>query len=360
MIVYLVFYTLITILFLLHGNKNGVIKNGISFSIFTLVSLFSGLRGTTGLDTPQYLAYYQMASNFESATPLFLNLEPLFVISNLIIRFFFDSNFFFIFIYSLLQSFLLFLIFRKIKNKIFILIYILIFYLNFHFNTIRAGTAILFFLYFLVEDKKYLKFIAAIAAPCFHISILIFYPFYVLILAGTRIRITFALILIVIFYAFNENILNFLDKGGNYADYLQGYKFGISIAPILIAIYILLSILCIKNKTSELKSSAFILLTAYVFYFIYPAAYRFIIMAQVIYLYFLFQNLSTNNFQTKKFIVLWPFVGYLFLANLISIYNESSTLSAKINFTEIEFNSLNSTYIPYKLYWHDENAQHLR
>jgi len=179
MLTYSLFYLLITVTFLFHRKVVPSQRKILLALFFLALILFAGLRGSVGADTPAYARFFQLAADADGARLLLLQVEPAFVALLYFLRQLSESSLFFIFSYSLIQSFLIWRIYSKIEKKLFILIYVLLFYVQFHFNTLRAGTATLLLLYSLVEDRRSLKYLAVILAPGFHASILIFYPLFV-------------------------------------------------------------------------------------------------------------------------------------------------------------------------------------
>lgn len=356
MIIYVSFYSLMGFLFLMSSNTSGRQKKFFAWVLFLLIFLFAGIRGLTGSDTPAYLHFFQLASSFEGVIELLQFIEPAFVLVNVLIRGIFEDNYYFLLLYSALQTGLLYLIYIKIKNKIFILIYILIFYLNFHFNTIRAGTAALLLLYYLVEERRHLKFGAALLAPGFHVSILVFYPFF---LYRFSIKQTLALMLsaAICFFFFRDYVGIFLDKGIGYADYLADFSSGPSLLSLMVIVYILFSMYFLRDNGRLYLMSGSLVITMYVISWFFPVGQRLIFMSQLFYFYFLLLGMNEKFLQQIKFIFLWPLVALMFLLNLLNIVNETEILEKRVNAGDLNSFVLESTYVPYKLYWQDQMAQ---
>ena len=359
MIAYLIFYLFVSVVFFKTTTTFGTEKKiGIAI-FFTAIFLFSGIRGSVGSDTPNYVLLFQNLTDSEYAKSQLTKIEPLFVIWAYLLRKVTDSNFLFILSYSGMQAGLLYFIFKKIENKYFVLIYIYIFYLNFHFNILRAGMAGLLFTYFLVERNKTMKTIAALAAPGFHVSILFFYPFFVFKYTLKNIFF-YAIITLFLFFIAREYIEFFLDKGLDYKNYLTDYKLGIPKISIIISLYILFSLIIMRKSNAAYKISAALLILMYALEYLYPATYRLLTFSQMIYLYFLVDNLNKNFLQKKKFYVLWPLLAIYFYTHINGIINESNLLTIRINSGELTFDTLESTYIPYRIYFNDLKIQNIK
>lgn len=356
MLIYSLFYLLITVTFLFHRKVVPSQRKILLALFFLALILFAGLRGSVGSDTPGYAQHFQLAADADGARLLLLQVEPAFVSLLYFLRQLSESSLFFIFSYSLIQSFIIWRIYSRIEKKLFILIYVLLFYVQFHFNTLRAGTATLLLLYSLVEDRRSLKYLAIILAPGFHASILIFYPFFVF--KPNFKNFAIAAIAILLSYLFlSDLIIQFYEKGAGYSDYGKYLQKGYSTLSIIFTPYILLSILLIKNASLQFKLSGVALILSYLLGNIFPIAYRLIIISQVFYFYFMLESLNNNLFEKVKLFVFWPFFSILFALNLLGIMNEGKNLEFRVNSGELPIRVFNSTTIPYKLYWNDPNVR---
>jgi len=355
MLEYIIFYFSFMILYYYYSKSPQNKLLGIC--IFIIIVLFSGLRGLVGSDTQSYLKYYNYAKDINDAQYLLLLFEPLFVFLMHTIHYIHDSNFTFIFIYSLFQGLLFYLIFTKIDNKIFILCYVLLFFIEFHFNTIRAGTAALCLLYSVVTKNDKAKVAFALIAPGFHVSILLFYPIFFL-----RIRLIYSIttltIIALLLYSYQDISSLILGKMFSYEDYLTSNSSSFSKIYLMYIAYIAVTLLSIKNLSKEFCITGLIIMALFSLAMIYPIAYRGIVLGWVLYFYFLSRDLTSSN-QTGLFkYYLYPLLIVLSFTNIIYIINESDRVSDRIS-VDLSADVLDSTYIPYKFYWNDDKAQSL-
>lgn len=354
MLIYSIFYALIIALFIIIINSNRKTSHFTSFIIFFILLLFAGLRGFTGSDTISYVKAFQLARTINSEF-IFYQFEPFFSILLIVIGKIFSSGFYFILIFSLIQTYILYIVYKGIKNKIFLLVYVLLFFLNFHFNTIRAGLAALLILLLLVTDNIKLKVILAIVAPGIHSSILFFYPFFIFKYKKSyyKIYLAFSLIATTLIYLNSNYLKIYFDKIDLYDFYLVSGQSFVSNVTIMQIFYLLASIFIMKNTSFKFKLSGGLIIIFFALSQRYPIIYRMIILSQLFYFYFMLERLNESLFTRVKLIFLWPHVFLIFTLNFTALSNETNNLN---NRTDVHPDAFDSTYIPYKFYWNDINA----
>lgn len=181
MIVYiLVMLTAITLYFISVYGRSRASK---IFSImsFTLLWLFSGLRGDVGQDTLNYMGHFNALDGIESVVWYFKNIEPIFALLVVFSRFILNDVTLMFLIISFIQTLLLWKILTKLNHPIlFLICYLFIFYIEFHFNVLRGGLAFLLFVYGYLSEKKIKSLIFLGLASLTHISVIILIPFYLI------------------------------------------------------------------------------------------------------------------------------------------------------------------------------------
>lgn len=352
MLTYLSFYCCITLAALFFNSGSALVKKACIAFTFSILLLFSGLRGRVGSDTPQYIGYFQLSDSRAGAEFLLSILEPLFVALLVGLRYISDSNLFFIFVCSGLQSLLLLYIYKKSKNKNFIFVYALIFYLNFHFNTLRAGFATLFFLAALAADRKTYRYLFLLAAPGFHFSILVFYP--LIFFSGKALRVIPIIIVVLSVIIFFIGFSGFaFDKLYSYDGYLVESGRASILFALANGVFYLVSAYFVRGISQYSFRSAIFLAICYGALMFFPIFYRFIILGHVIYFYGLLEGGGKLNFQNKSSWLFLPLFVLLFLQGAYGVYNESEALERRSRAGEDVVQALESTYIPYKFYWDD-------
>ncbi|MDQ7985753.1 EpsG family protein [Pseudomonas sp. G34] len=325
--------------------------------IFFVLLLFAGLRGLVGSDTISYLSAYKNISDKDYFLYSVGRMEPLFVIFMWLHKNVFDSGLAYIFTMSLIQVVLLWKVCKYSSDKcLFLVAYVLIFYLNFHFNIARAAIASMLLLYSLCSRSRAASVLAAILAPGFHVSVLLFYP---LFFSRLSLKV-FSLFLLFCFFAlvvFYEDFYEFSLKFRYYIDYLQG-AVGFSLYGFLISINVLGSVLFLPRVGRLFLFSAFYLIVAVVAYSFYPIAYRFITIALLVYLFFLLETLSRLRYSWG-YMFFWLPVILSFGILVYGISEERIILERRIASGEPLENALESTYLPYEFYWLDSGIDSL-
>ncbi|WP_207886322.1 EpsG family protein [Pseudomonas sp. 30_B] len=358
MSVYILFFLLVTGLLLVARRLPSYQSSILVGIVFIILLLFAGLRGLVGSDTYSYLTAYNNLSDNDYFFYLLGRMEPLFVILAWAHSHIFNSGFLYIFTISLIQIFLLWKICENSADRcLFLVAYVLVFYLNFHFNITRAAIASMLLLYSLCSKSRSTSILAAILAPGFHVSVLLFYP-----LLFSRLGTKWILILLLSLFAalavFYQELYDFSLKFLFYLDYLRGDSSGLSWYGTLITINVLASILLLPRVSYLFFGSAILLILSAVAYSFYPIAYRFIVIALLIYLFLILEVLSKSRYSWG-YIFFWAPVALTFSVLIYGISEERTILEQRIASGEPLDNALESTYIPYEFYWQDESIDKL-
>lgn len=350
---YVIFFTTIGLNFFMLTKSQGIPRKIFKTILFAEIVLFAGLRASNvGSDTPTYVGYFNMAESFDNFRLLALSIEPGYLGWTFLSRAISDSSFAFLMLTSLAQAALLYKILANSKNYIFLFIYIFLFYLNFHFNTIRVGFAVLFFLCFLTEKKKYLKNIFLIVAPTFHVSILFFYPFFAM--KWDLKSIAIALFAVITFAAVFPGVIQmFVDKAVSYSGYLEDGGAGVSALGLVFVLMIGSSLFLHRHSSHNFKISAVLLLLIYAAKAKFPILYRLAFIAQFFYLFYLTVDLNQKIHSKQRILVLWPIVGALFILQLYNIVTEKAALSSRFESGDLSAESLDAGYLPYEFIWQD-------
>jgi len=356
MLIYSCFYLLVSGLILLATRTSQVQAKFLTTAVFLILILFAGLRGLVGADTLSYLMFYDQFKDPDVAASYLTKMEPIFVLLIAAHGYLVDSKFLYILMMSFLQTWILYLVFKKSSKKYhFLLFYVLLFYLNFHFNVTRAAIAAMLFLLALTSDSTKVKLLAAILAPGFHVSVLFFYP-----LLFTHLNLKHFLLLGFLSIAglilALHNFSYFAMKYNAYQDYLTGYSPGVSIYNVIIFVSVLLSIIFLRKTSFLYFTSSLLLLFSLCIAELFPIGYRLLSIGLLIYLFFLLEELSRGNYRLY-YSFFWIPVALTFGSSFYSVLQETTRLEERI---EMGIGdgldaSLKSTYIPYQLYWMDDD-----
>lgn len=355
MLVYLCFFFLLSWLIFLAGSVTVYQARAIVVIVFTLLVGFAGLRGLVGSDTVSYFLFYEQFKDPEVVSSYLTKMEPIFVLllalhSNLV-----DSKFLYLFMMSVFQVWLLYLVYKKSSNRyLFLLCYVLIFYLNFHFNITRAAIAAMLLLVALTSDSGRIKVIAALLAPGFHFSVLFFYPLFF-----TRMSVKFFLALAVFslagFFVFYYYLDFFVAKYHSYESYMSGRSAGVSLAGVLFFVNVLASVFILRKVSFVFLWVSCLLMLSLIVNEFYPIGYRLVTIGLLLYFYFLLEELSARA-SKMNYVFFWAPVFLAFSIFMYGLVNEVPVLEKRIAAGEDLANSLRSTYLPYKFYWADDDV----
>jgi hypothetical protein len=328
-------------------------SSAVIYIVLVILILFAGLRGLVGSDTLSYLRAYEGLSNDDYFLYLLSTMEPLFVALLVGHKYLFDNSFLYLFMMSVFQVFLLWKVCENSSDRcLFLVAYALLFYLNFHFNIARSAIASMLFLYSLCSKSRSAGLLAAVLAPGFHVSVLMFYP-----LLLPRLGVKYFSIIVFICLAaaavFYQEVYDFSLKFKFYADYLRRGASGVSIYGLLIMVNVVASVVLLSRANFLFFGSSLFLIVSIVLYGYHPIAYRFVTIALLLYLFFLLEALSRARYSWG-YIFFWAPVILTFGVVVQGIANESDILNERINAGEPLEGALNSTYIPYEFYWDDE------
>lgn len=356
MLIYSFFYLLVSGLILFAAKTAPVQAKFLTAVVFLILILFAGLRGLVGADTLSYLMFYDQFQDAEVVASYLTKMEPIFVLLVAVHGYLVDSKFLYILTVSLLQAWILYLVFKQSsKRYYFLLFYVLLFYLNFHFNVTRAAIASMLFLLALTSESKKVKFLTAILAPGFHVSVLFFYP-----LLFTHLNLKRFLLLVCSSVVGLLLVLQGFDyfamKYNAYQNYLVGYSPGVSVYNVLIFISVLGSVVLLRKASLLYLAVSFFLLISLCVAEVFPIGYRLLSIGLLIYLFFLLEELSRGNYRLY-YAFFWIPVALTFGSSFYGVLQETSRLEKRIEMGVgggLEF-SLKSTYIPYQFYWADDD-----
>jgi len=223
----------------------------------------------------------------------------------------------------------------------------LLFYLTLHFNTIRAGIAILLIIAALASKGRKTTFALACVAVGVHISTVIAIPLFFIDKKKNDIKTNAVAIiaLAILIYSF-YNVAT--EKTASYDDYLLGSGASIVYSFVMSAIFLVPAILYIKIE-KRITVVALALILCYLGLILWPIAYRFIIILQVIYFYLLMEVQTSRPSQKMALLTFWPAFLLVFTLTSISIINEKE----KLAHNGAAARAFDYTTIPYKLYWND-------
>ncbi|MCY1509379.1 EpsG family protein [compost metagenome] len=325
-------------------------------AVFLILVLFAGLRGLVGADTLSYLTFYDQFKDPDVAASYLTKMEPIFVLLITAHSHLIDSKFLYILMISVLQTWILYLVFKQSSKKYyFLLFYILLFYLNFHFNVTRAAIAAMLFLLALTSSSTKVKLLSAILAPGFHVSVLFFYPLLFAHLNLKRFLLLVFLSIAGLILAL-QNFSYFVMKYNAYQDYLTGYPPGLSIYNIIIFASVILSIVFLRKFSFLYLAASLFLLISLCIAEVFPIGYRLLSIGLLIYLFFLLEELSRENYKLY-YAFFWIPVALTFGSSFYGVLQETTRLEERI---EMGIGdgldaSLKSTYIPYQFYWADDD-----
>lgn len=356
MLIYSCFFLLVSGLIFLAAKTSPVQARFLTILVFLILILFAGLRGLVGADTLSYLMFYDNFQDPEVAAGYLTKMEPIFVLLVAMHGYLLGSKFLYILMVSLLQAWILYLVFKQSsKRYYFLLFYVLLFYLNFHFNVTRAAIAAMLFLLALTSESKKVKFLAAILAPGFHVSVLFFYP---LLFAHFNLKRFLLLVFssVVGLLLLLQNFGYFVMKYNAYQDYLVGYSPGVSVYNVIVFISVLSSIVLLRKASFLYLAASFFLLISLCIAEIFPIGYRLLSIGLLLYLFFLLEELSRGSYRFY-YAFFWIPVALTFGSSFYSVLQETSRLEKRIEMgmgDGLE-SSLKSTYIPYQFYWADDD-----
>jgi len=170
------------------------------FIPIVVISVLAGLRGNVGYDTCAYKKLYTSIGLLTYADLSYI--EPSFYLFAWLCKLISKEPQFFLFIISVTQGVILFLVVRQVRNpRFFLLFFTALFYYPFFFSTIRQGLAmlILSFCYATYLRKGSLTSVSFVSfvAPTFHVAVL---P--VLILIKPIARLVLAILAVVLYVTF--------------------------------------------------------------------------------------------------------------------------------------------------------------
>lgn len=355
MLPYTLFFCYVTLCFLFHDRTPGGLRGLVTSTIFLYMLLFSGLRGVVGADTPTYLGYFERADSLDGWELLFQSVEPLFAIFILMVRVISEEGAFFLFSCSLLQTFIAFYIYKKTANKNFIFVYLILFYLNFHFNTLRAGLATLLFLAALLSSKRSIRYAFLVAAPGFHVSILIFYP--ILFYTQESLKRVAVFVALAILFFLGASSFGLIDFAVGKIIYYDGYLSDVSSASIfnisIYAGYFLMAAYIMRLESPACSRVSVALAFFYLTILFMPIFYRFVIIGHAIYFLLITEALPVGVLTRKAIFLLWLPLVALSALSVYGVYNETNLLVRRVNIGELPASVLDSTYVPYKLFLSD-------
>lgn len=356
MLIYSCFYFFVSCLIFFAAKTSPVQAKFLTITVFLILILFAGLRGLVGSDTLSYLMFYDQFQDPEIAASYVTKMEPVFVLLVALHGYLVESKFLYILTVSLLQAWILYLVFNQSSRKYyFLLFYVLLFYLNFHFNVTRAAIAAMLFLLALTTESRKVKFLMAVLAPGFHVSVLFFYP---LLFAHLNLKRFLVLVFssVVGLLLVLQDFSYFVMKYNAYQDYLVGYSPGVSVYNVIIFINVVVSIIFLRKVSFLYLAVSFFLLISLCIAEIFPIGYRLLSIGLLLYLFFLLEELSRGSYRLY-YAFFWIPVALTFGSSFYSVLQETTRLEERIEMGVGDgLNaSLKSTYIPYQFYWADDD-----
>ena len=181
MSIYIIIFFFILLLCWIPNNKYSILLfTGLGF----ILTLFASLRGNIGGDYEAYLNLYNTAKEASSQSDLF-SVEFTYYYICKIANFLSLGFMGVLFIYDMLAISILFYAVSKLSKQFF---FVILFYYSFYFflhpmiqlrASIAAGLVLVGVLC-MIKKKRILFYLSVLIGSCFHISLLIFLPFYYL------------------------------------------------------------------------------------------------------------------------------------------------------------------------------------
>ena len=267
---YSVPYIIILLLFLklsfLDTKMFGINRFYVRFISVCLFFWFFGFRGFVGSDFTSYYLFYRDLPNIaiiESSDFLNWSFEPGFILFSSIIKFFSSNYHFFVFVNTIVDTFLLVVVLKRYCNEYFVyaLAVFFVFGSEFEINLVRNIKAILLFLIslnFLKERKIGLYFLVNFIGLTFHSTAIFFMPLYFFLHKSSK-KIFFIVFFVgCVLYFFQIKYIGFIaglfgeTLGGVYllkaSFYLEGESSGITLAFF----YILIPFILIYSNYNKL------------------------------------------------------------------------------------------------------------
>jgi hypothetical protein len=218
--------------------------------VFVLFVIIGGFRYKVGADWDAYELLFNGVSSIEDIIKS--REEKLFMISNFLIKLIFNSYSFFILTFFLISFSLKFYVIKLYSKDVFLslIIYIYGVLLIYDFNGIRQGMAMSFIMLSIpyILDRSFMKFaFIIIIASFFHISAIVFLPFYFLSkITYSNKKLLFIIILcVLIAIPLRSVIQNSLlyqlfmanESFSHYSTYTDGDNYQINTSIISVALF---------------------------------------------------------------------------------------------------------------------------
>ncbi|MDT4832040.1 hypothetical protein FQZ97_655770 [compost metagenome] len=117
-----------------------------------------------------------------------------------------------------------------------------------------------------------------------------------------------------------------------------------------------LSVILLRGVSPLYLAASLFLLLSLCIAEVFPIGYRLLSIGLLIYLFFLLEELSRKNYRLY-YVFFWFPVILTFASSFYSVQQETARLEERIEMgigDELDA-SLKSTYIPYQLYWTDDD-----
>jgi hypothetical protein len=349
MVAYYIFYGFVFLLLSAAGMTSGAARSLFVWIVFGGLFIFSGIRGSVGIDTFQYMQIYELIDEPGMFWLYLSKKEPLFVVFTYFHKIIFDSIVFYFASISFIQTALLYFVYKKAgRYLVLIFFYVLIVYFEMHFNTLRAGLAALLLALSLLELSLKRKVVLFILAGGFHFSVFLFAPLVVASLPGSKTKRVLISIGIVFLAAF---VVVYFDaylakKAGDYFGQADGFK--VSYSGFLFIVLLILSLLLEKKADFLYFLVVLYLVGILAIRNIFPVFYRFFNVALLLYIVFGLRHFKGNKGAVSAlaygvYIILLFLNGALFVSSII--YQKEKYDGSVVN---VDF-----LYDPYEFYFDD-------
>jgi hypothetical protein len=345
---YFLFFSTCIFLLFLSTSENKKLSQLSFLAVFSILAIFSGIRGDVGQDTHSYQLIYESLESTSDLFSLLGKMEPVYVIFMYLHKNIIDNVTLLFFMTSTVQAILLYYASKPLKHRrFFLIVYLLVFYLEFHFNTLRASVSLLLFLTALSSQKKKNKIIFNCLACLTHISIL---PFVFIAISGYSRLLKYSLIFIIVLIVFIFHSLGyseaFIGKAIRYG--LLDIK-GIEVNIIFLGLIILgIAMIFLESRISKSLLFSFVFLS--LSFFIYSSTdigYRIYFMVSIVFVYICSKQ---KLFSISK-LSLRPFFAFLVCLYVVTgLLRWNSYYDEKAQIIDGEGGRLDFTMMPYQTF----------
>ncbi|WP_029653225.1 EpsG family protein [Marinobacter daepoensis] len=349
MIIYYLFFGSVSLCLLLSKSEKKELSALFLSLSFFLIFLFSGLRGSVGIDSQSYLNMYSLIDSPGALANYLLRMEPGFVFVTYIHKLVLDSAPLYFLFLSFVQTVLFYVVYLKSgKSLLLVLFYVITVYVEMQFNVLRIGIALQFLAISVLETGYKKKSIFFVLSSVFHLSTLAFFPFVIVSSNLPKVRkivysLVFFVILFFVFIYFGDYIYRKFD-----AYFSESESFRLSVSSLLFSILILFSF-SFKREFDKLYFFVILFMVFILFFRVYfPIFYRLYDISLFLYLV-----LGVSYFGRLKFpfrsLSFWFFILFLLINSVLFI---SSIPDQHEKYSDSRVN-LDFLLTPYSFFWED-------